>query len=65
MNEENPFQKLEQEQPAPEALKSRVMTSVKFSRLLMEVADLFTDKMGKTALNLFPTDDDDNNPTES
>ncbi len=53
MNEENPFKKLEEEHPAPMALKERVMTSVEISKLLMEVTDLFTNQMGSAALGLF------------
>lgn len=57
MNEDNPFKKIEEHHPpAPRELKERVMTSVKLSQLLIEVTDLFTDKMGKTALDLFRTD---------
>ena len=56
IEEKNPFKKLEEVHAAPEALKERVMTSVELSQLLLEVTDLFTDKMGKVALNLFKTD---------
>lgn len=54
--ENNPFKKLEKVHRAPEALKERVMTSIDLSQLLVEITDLFTDKMGKTALHLFKTD---------
>lgn len=57
MNKENPFEKLEEKHKAPPRLKERVMTSVELSKLLMEVTELFTSKMGSAALNLFRTDD--------
>ena len=52
MSENNPFKQLEKAE-APKALKERVMTSVKLSQLLMEVTDLFTVQMGRTALSMF------------
>ena len=59
MKETNPFQQLEKEHPAPEHLKEKVMTSVELSQLIGDIADLFVDKMGQTALNLFKLDHDD------
>ena len=56
--ETNPFKKLEESHRPPPVLRERVMTSVELSQLLMEVTDLFTDKMGRTALDLFKTDQD-------
>ncbi|WKN41767.1 hypothetical protein [Tunicatimonas pelagia] len=58
--ETNPFKKLEEANPAPERLKQKVMESVEFSQLMIEMADLFTDKMGKTMLDLFKTKKNDN-----
>ena len=58
MKEPNPFRQLEEESPAPEHLKDKVMTSVELSQLIGDIADLFVDKMGKTALGLFKLDDD-------
>ena len=55
MSEKNPFKQLAKPE-APQALKERVMTSVELSQLFIEVTDLFTNKMGKTALDLFKTD---------
>ena len=52
----NPFKKLEETHQVPRALKERVMTSVELSQLLGDIADLFTDKMGKAAIDLFKTD---------
>ena len=52
MNNDNPFKKLDTEYEAPPRLKERVMTSVELSKLLIEITDLFTGKMGKTALDL-------------
>ncbi len=57
--ETNPFKKLAETHEAPPALKERVMTSVELSQLLIEITDLFTDKLGKTAIDLFKTDDDE------
>ena len=57
MNKKNPFKQLAKPE-APKALKERVMTSVELSQLFMEVTDLFTTQMGKTALDLFKTDPD-------
>ena len=60
--ETNPFKKLAETHEAPPALKERVMTSVELSQLLIEITDLFTDKMGKTAIDLFKTDDEETGP---
>ena len=65
MKETNPFQQLEEEYPAPEHLKEKVMTSVELSQLIGDIADLFVDKMGKTALNLFKLDDEDSEKNQS
>lgn len=64
----NPFKQLAETHEAPPALKERVMISVELSQLLIEITDLFTDKMGKTAIDLFRTDaegtdSDTDNPT--
>lgn len=55
MEQPNPFKKLGEEYKAPKRLKEKVMSSVEISRLLIDVADLFTDKMGRTLLDLFRT----------
>ncbi len=57
--ETNPFKKLAETHEAPPALKERVMTSVELSQLFIEITELFTDKMGKTAIDLFKTDDEE------
>ncbi|MEQ9439607.1 MAG: hypothetical protein RIG62_11195 [Cyclobacteriaceae bacterium] len=57
--EPNPFKKLEEEHKAPEGLKEKVIASVEISQVLMEIADLFTEKMGRTVLDLFKTKLDD------
>ena len=62
--ETNPFKKLAETHEAPPALKERVMTSVELSQLLIEITDLFTDKMGKTAIDLFKTDDETDSDTD-
>lgn len=59
--ETNPFKQLAETHEAPPALRERVMTSVELSQLLIEVTDLFTDKMGKTAIDLFRTDTGEHN----
>ena len=60
MSEKNPFKQLA-ETEAPKGLKEKVMTSVKLSQLLMDVTDLFTTQMGKTALQLFQPEGDNDN----
>nr|WKN38789.1 hypothetical protein K4G66_08745 [Tunicatimonas sp. TK19036] len=57
--ETNPFKEMEEEHKAPEGLRNKVMTSVEISQLLMDMADLFTDKMGRSVLGLFKTKQDD------
>ena len=56
MNKRNPFEQIN-ELEVPQRLKQRVMTSVELSQLFMEVTDLFTTQMGRTALQLFSQDD--------
>ena len=51
MSENNPFKQLD-EIEAPKTLRGRVMTSVKLSQLFIEITDLFTIQMGKTALSM-------------
>ena len=59
----NPFKQLEEEHVAPEGLKRKVMESVEVSQLLLEVADLFSDKMGRTIVDLFKTKSDNQDET--
>lgn len=61
--ETNPFKELEEEHQAPESLKKKVMESIEISQLLIEVADLFSDKMGKTMLGLFKTNSENQDET--
>ena len=51
----NPFKELEQETRAPEQLKEKVMDSIELSELIMNIADLFIVKPGKTLSSLFKT----------
>ncbi len=60
----NPFKQLEEE-PLPEKLKDKVMTSIEMSQLMMDVADLFMVKMGKTFSGLFKTKPNDSGYGES
>jgi hypothetical protein len=56
--EKNPFKEMANE-PLPENLKEKVMHSIEMSQLIMDVADLFFVKMGKTFSHLFKTNPDD------
>lgn len=51
----NPFKELEHEVKAPEKLKSKVMESIEISDLILDIADLFVVKTGKTLASLFKT----------
>ncbi len=52
----NTFKELESNEQAPEGLKNKVMSSINFSRLIMDISDLFIGKMGETLEGLFKTE---------
>ncbi|MDF9798960.1 hypothetical protein OKW21_004223 [Catalinimonas alkaloidigena] len=58
----NPFKALEEEAQAPEKLGDKVMESIVLSELIMDIADLFIVKTGKTIASLFKTDQLHKNP---
>lgn len=54
MSEEskNPFEIIEPKDQAPESLKKEVMSTIRFTHLILDITDLFTRKIGTTALNM-------------
>ena len=50
---DNPFKKIEPEEKPPEHLKSRVMQSAEFVRLVAGTVELFSVNAGKTFIGLF------------
>ncbi len=57
---DNPFKQLAEE-PVPDTLKEKVMSSIEMSQLMIDMADLFVVKMGKTVTELFKTKPNDTN----
>lgn len=57
-SDKNPFKELSDSLP-PSELKEKVMHSVEMSQLILDVADLFVVKMGKTVSQLFKTNPND------
>ena len=51
--ENNPFKAMESGTDVPEHLKSKVMSSIHFSTLLLDIGELFTVKIGETFGKLF------------
>jgi len=54
-NIHNPFKKLEWETQLPDNLEEKVMGSINFNKLLTNLAELFTLKIGETLTELFKT----------
>lgn len=50
---QNPFKELENSTEIPPELRTKVMASVDFSRLLINLSDLFTVKIAETVRELF------------
>lgn len=53
MKKNNHFKDLEKIHEIPPELKKRVMTSVRKTQLLLDIVDLFTDKISNTLKDLF------------
>lgn len=51
----NPFKALEGNESVPEGLKQKVMTSVNFSNMLLDITELFTSNMASSVETLFKT----------
>lgn len=56
IKEHNPFKAMESSTDVPENLKSKVMASINFSTMLMDIGELFTVKIGETFEKLFKID---------
>lgn len=50
--ERNPFKKLQSDQEVPEEIKEKLLKEISLLRLFGEITDLFSGKMGKTAIEL-------------
>lgn len=49
----NPFKSLEGDEKVPEGLKDKVMSSVNFSNMLLDITELFTTNMANSVGSLF------------
>ena len=58
----NPFEEIAPKDQAPESLKKEVMATISFAHLMMEVADLFTIKMGNTAFKMVDHNENNHKP---
>ncbi len=54
--EKNPFKKLHSDQEVPAEIKEKLMKEISLLRLFGEITDLFSGKMGKTAMELLKRD---------
>ena len=50
--EKNPFKLLHPEQEVPSDIKDKLMNDITLLHLLTDITDLFSGKMGKTAIEL-------------
>ncbi|MBL7870064.1 MAG: hypothetical protein JNM78_00525 [Cyclobacteriaceae bacterium] len=52
----NPFKLLEGDEKVPENLKDKVMSSINFSNMLLDITELFTTNMASSVGSLFKVD---------
>jgi hypothetical protein len=57
----NPFKKYNPNHEVPSEIKEKIMKDISLLQLLGDITDLFSGKMGKTAIELFSRDKNINN----